>query len=116
MLSEIRTTRSIYVGGALDPPHVGEPTHIDEAGLSVEERLYLCETIVTAEPPIGDAVVWMVYASARLSQVYLQKGPVEFYDHGIWSAVVAGSWPGNPGWTQPPELAHPFSSLFFHGL
>jgi hypothetical protein len=107
---------ALLEAGALDPPHAGEPRHIDEAGLSLDERVWLSKTAVTAEPPRGSVVVWVAFANAFLPAIYLEKGPVELYDSRIWPAVVDGQWPANPGWMQPPELQDPEASLFLDGM
>jgi hypothetical protein len=106
----------LWVHGALDPPHAGELSHIDRAGLSVDERLCLCEAIVAGAPSARPVVVWLAFANAHVSRFHLRKGPLEFYDSRIWPAVVAGEWPGNPDWTQPAELAEPDAAHFLHGL
>ncbi len=107
---------ALDAAAALDPPHVGERLHLDEAGLSVDERLWLCRTILPAKAKLGPVVVWLVYANAFVAGMHVRNGPVEFYDSRIWPAVLDGKWPGNPGWTQPPELAHSSADLFFHGV
>jgi hypothetical protein len=107
---------ALWAHGALDPPHPGESLYIDAAGLSVEERLCLCELILAASPQRKQVVVWLAYANAHTWPPHLQKGPVEFYDSRIWPAVVEGHWPANPGWTQPPELGEPDTSLFLDGM
>jgi hypothetical protein len=106
----------LWVSGALDPPHTGELGHIESAGLSVDERLCLCEAIVAAAPPTVPVVVWLAFTNAHVSRFYLRKGPIEFYDSRIWPAVLAGDWPGNPGWTQPAELAEPDAAHFLNGV
>jgi hypothetical protein len=106
----------LWVHGALDPPHAGEFRHIDSAGLSVDERLCLCEAIVAAAASARPVVVWLAFANAHTSRFYLRKGPLEFYDSRIWPAVLAGDWPGNPDWTQPAELAEREVAHFLDGL
>ncbi|MEJ7791993.1 MAG: hypothetical protein WKF65_08500 [Gaiellaceae bacterium] len=107
----------LWVHGALDPPHAGERhDHIDSAGLSVDERLCLCEAIVAAAPSTQPVVVWLAFANARVSRFYLRKGPIEFYDSRVWPAVLAGDWPGNLDWTQPAELADPDAARFLADL
>jgi hypothetical protein len=83
---------ALLTAGALDPPHVGEPMFIEEAGLNAEERLCLAKVILTAEPPSGPVAVWLAYANAFLSDMYLSLGPLEFYDSRIWDAAFAGQW------------------------
>ena len=97
----------LWAHGALDPPHAHELLHIDSAGLSVDERLCVCEAIVAAAPSTRPVVVWLAFANAHVSRFHLRKGPIEFYDSRVWPAVLAGDWPGNPDWTQPAELADP---------
>jgi hypothetical protein len=106
----------LSVHGALDPPHAGELHHIDSAGLSVNERLCLCKTIVSAPPSTQPVVVWLAFANAHVSPFYLRKGPIEFYDSRVWPAVLADDWPGNPDWTQPAELAEPDAAHFLNDL
>ncbi|MEJ7791970.1 MAG: hypothetical protein WKF65_08375 [Gaiellaceae bacterium] len=106
----------LWVHGALDPPHAGELRRIDRAGLSVDERLCLCEAIVAEAPSARPVVVWLAFANAHVSRFYLRKGPLELYDSRIWPAVRAGDWPGNPDWTQPAELAEPEAAHFLQGL
>jgi hypothetical protein len=107
---------ALWANGALDPPHAGETFEIDEAGLSVDERLCLCELILRGPPQHRPVVVWVAFANAHVWPFHLTKGPVEFYDGRIWPAVVAGDWPGNPGWSQPAELTRPLASLFLDGM
>ncbi len=107
----------LWVHGALDPPHAGERHHhIDSAGLSVDERLCLCEAIVGAAPSTQPVVVWLAFANAHVSRFYLRKAPIEFYDSRVWPAVLAGDWPGHPDWTQPAELAEPDAARFLADL
>ena len=101
--------------GALSPPHL-EVEFRDEAGLSTDERLVLCHTILTAKPRSGRVIVWLCYASASISKWHLQRGPVEFYDGRIWPAVLADNWSGNPTWQQPEELKESNARLFLGGI
>jgi hypothetical protein len=106
---------SAKVAAGEDPP--GDAgAWISPAGMTLEERLELATTILRAEPQRNDAVVWLAYANAAIEPLYLTKGPLEFYDGRIWSAAFAGNWPGNPTWTQPPELADPDAEMFFRGM
>lgn len=100
---------------ALDPIQ-DAVVYLGEAGLDLEERLELSNVILTSDPPRGDVAVWLAYANAFISGIYLQKGPIEFYDSRIWPAVIANNWPGNPNWTQPVELSDPAVDLFLSDL
>jgi hypothetical protein len=89
---------------------------IRPVGMALAERLELATKLLASEPSRGDAVVWLAYRDAAVDPVYLEKGPLEFYDARIWNAAVDGQWPGNPTWTQPPELADPDADQFLRRL
>lgn len=83
--------------------------------LPLDQRLDEAHAAVREEhPPRGEAHVWLAYLEASVRS-YLRKGPIEFYDSRIWPSVTAGHWPGNPEWTQPPELKESEAAAFFFG-
>lgn len=97
---------SAQVAAGADPPD--DPgAWTEPAGMTLDERIDLATKLLRAHPQRGSAVVWLAYGNATVEPFYLEKGPLQFYDGGIWSAALDGYWPGNPNWTQPPELAHP---------
>jgi hypothetical protein len=92
------------------------PGH-DPTTVSVEERLEAAEEVVREEiTPSADTIVWVAFANAAVERFMVTKGPLEFYDSRIWSAVTSGNWPGNPSWVQPPELADLEAGTFLGGL
>ena len=84
--------------------------------LPLDQRLDEAHVVVREDhPPRGAAHVWLAYLEASVPRAYLRKGPIEFYDSRIWPSVKVGHWPGNPGWTQPPELKDSEAATFFFG-
>jgi hypothetical protein len=105
-LSEVISLSTLFIHPSFDP-----------ATMSIGDRLADAESVVREEiAASADVVVWVAFANASIDRSLITKGPLEFYDWRIWDAVLAGSWPGNPTWVQPPELADPQASSFLQGL
>jgi hypothetical protein len=98
--------------GALNP-HPSDPPFLEDAGLTIDERVCLARAVLRAQPMRGRVIVWLAYSNAFIRGFYLKKGPVEFYDSRIWPSVLTGT--ENPAWQLPAELAE-CDADSFHGL
>jgi hypothetical protein len=115
MLDALADRLNAQIAAGAEPP-TDPSAWIKPAGMTLEERIVLAKSLLSAMPPRGDVVVWLAYANATIERSYLSKGPLEFYDWRIWPAALEGEWPGNRNWQQPAELAHPDASGRFDGL
>jgi hypothetical protein len=105
-ISEVISLSTLFIHPSFDP-----------ATVSVDDRLADAETVVREEiTASADTVVWVAFANAAVADLLVTKGPLEFYDSRIWSAVLTGNWPGSPSWKQPPELANPRATSHLDGL
>jgi len=82
------------------------PAEIDprvEAGMSIDDRLNLCERILRLMPPKADNIIWLYIMNATLSGVKVEAGnSVTFYSMEWVRPNVLGD---NPRKDQlPPEL------------
>jgi hypothetical protein len=105
-ISEVISLSTLFILPSFDPEAV-----------SVDDRLADAETVIRDEITVSaDTVVWVAFANAAVADLLVVKGPLEFYDSRIWSAVLSGTWPGNPTWVQPLELADPQAASCLSGL
>ncbi len=72
-----------------DPEEFNEP-----AGLPFEERFELARRTLTEKLPLGNVVVWVCFANAWVSSVYLKLGDVEFFGHQMWSEGAVQTFAG----------------------
>lgn len=86
-----------------------------KAGLSLEQRLELCRTVVADAPAEEQSIVWMVYGNAALRTSFIRKGPVQFFDGALgWTNIRDGCPALNrPDFEPPDELQDPVSERFF---
>lgn len=64
------------------------------AGLSLEERFQLARRTLTEQTPSGNVLVWVCFANASVSNVYLKVGDVELFGHQLWSEGIVHTFAG----------------------
>ena len=80
----VQTELDIAAGVSHEPrPLTHQPT-----GVSVSERLAICETVLRREVERGDCIVWLRLAPASLPRYELSHGQVTFYNASYLSSAL----------------------------
>jgi hypothetical protein len=76
----------------------GPPADLEDpnapAGLPIEDRFQLARRTLTEQLPSGNVVVWVCFANASISNVYLKVGVVELFGHQLWSDGIVHTFAG----------------------
>jgi hypothetical protein len=79
VLDALADCLNAQIAAGAEPPT--DPSEwIEPVGMTLDERLALAKSLLSAVPPRGDVVVWLAYAHATVERFHLSKGPIEFYD------------------------------------
>jgi len=94
---------ALYILGDLDPAASPEwPRPNDAAGMGIDERVELCERILTEEPTERHHVVWLAFDRAVLvAHPGVTVGQVQFYEADLIRSAVAAGTAASP---LPQEL------------
>jgi hypothetical protein len=85
------------------------------AGLPLERRLEICRKIVGAIPVLERAIVWMAYGNADIPDIFVRKGPVQFFSHRLSLDWIRDGCPAlnSPDFDRPVELPDPLEGTQF---
>jgi hypothetical protein len=110
-LAGVLTDEAFYVGlakfwlGDLKESEVPRPFPLQDAGLTEQQQLDLCERLLTKAPIYGNYVVWIAFDLAGPGQIQQAVGPVSFWDAQWLRSVLEHGGP-NLG-AVPSELTPP---------
>lgn len=114
-LAGVLTDEAFYVGlarlwlGDLKESEVPRPFHLQDAGLTEQQQLDLCERLLTKAAVYGNYVVWIAFDLAGPGQIRQAVGPVLFWNAQWLRSVLEH---GGPNLAAVPSELTPPAGLF----